>query len=158
MFAAKLTQGVPRPTKPLDCGIPLDTQYFDDARIVRIPAAGASAVLARIELPAQYCGVLEYFSQFTDLSVREPDEVETPELRWQILADKQPLYPYHQLGLILNPWGNGSFQFNIRLPEGAVVEMIVKRIGEVSASPGKEIKTVGGRLMGRYWYSAAYGN
>jgi hypothetical protein len=25
------------------------------------------------------------------------------------------------------------------------------------ASPGKVIKTVGGRLLGRYWYNGAYG-
>lgn len=154
MLATRRPQPTLRPAAALDCGIPLDSQYFDDARIVDVPAVGASEIVARVELPAQYCGVLEYFSQFTDLFGRDPSAVETPGLRWQILANRQPLYPYHQLELILNPWGNGSFQFGIRLPEGAVVEMVVRRI----AKEEPEIERVGGRLMGRYWYSSAYGN
>jgi len=42
-------------------------------------------------------------------------------------------------------------------PEGAVVEMVVRRTGSDVASPGKVINTVGGRLLGRYWYNPAYG-
>lgn len=158
MHPTQYAQIVPRPATELACGIPLDSQYFDDSRIVPVPAIGNSVVLARVELPAQYCGVLEYFSQFTDLFSDDPVEVETPGLRWQLLANKQPLYPYNQLGLILNPWGYGSFQFCIRLPEGVVVEMVVRRIDEATASPGKQVNTVGGRLLGRYWYNAAYGS
>ena len=94
-----------KPAISLDCGTPLDSQYFDDARIVPVPALGNTAVLARFELPRQYCGVLECFSQFTDLQCNDPAEIETPDLRWQLLANRQPLYPYHQLDLILNPWG-----------------------------------------------------
>jgi hypothetical protein len=146
-----------RQVAPLDCGIPLDSQYFDDARIVTLPGVGFSALLARVELPPQYCGVLEYFSQFTDLFSRDPSEVSTPGLLWQILANGQPLSPYHQLAAIINPWGFGSFQFSIRLPEGAVVEMVVRRTGNDVASPGKVINAVGGRLLGRYWYNDAYG-
>ena len=79
--------------------------------------------------------------------------METPGLLWQILANGQPLSPYHQLATIINPWGFGSFQFSIRLPEGAVVEMVVRRTGSDVASPGKVINMVGGRLLGRYWYN-----
>jgi len=146
-----------RPVTALDCGIPVDSQYFDDSRIVALPAVGASALLARVELPLQYCGVLQYFSQFTDLFSRDPTEVKTPGLLWQILANGRPLAPYHQLAAIINPWGFGSFQFSIRLPEGAIVEMVVRRAGSDVASPGKVINTVGGRLLGRYWYDGAYG-
>jgi hypothetical protein len=153
MLATQRAQVRP-PVTALDCGIPLDSQYFDDAEVVQAPVVGASAVVARFELPAQYCGVLEYFSQFTDVFGRDPSAVETPGLRWQILANRQPLYPYNQLELIVNPWGNGSFQFSIRLPEGAVVEMVVRRTDQRAP----EITRVGGRLMGRYWYSTAYGN
>ena len=142
-----------RPSVPsLDCGIPADSQYFDDARFAALPAVGGTAVLARFELPAQYCGVLEYFSQFTDAWSRDNSAVETPDLLWQILADRQPISPYHQMSTILNPWGFGSFQFALRLPETSVLELIVRRIG--SASP---VTRVGGRLVGRYWYNGAYG-
>jgi hypothetical protein len=157
MYGTQRAQSVSRSIAARDCGIPIDSQYFDDARIVNLPDLGLSALLARVELPPQYCGVLEYFSQFTDLFSRDPTEVKTPGLLWQILANGQPLSPYHQLVTIINPWGFGSFQFSIRLPEGAVVEMVVRRTGSDVASPGKVIKTVGGRLLGRYWYNGAYG-
>jgi hypothetical protein len=154
MLAATSTA---RPRTDPECGIPVDSQYFDDAQFAKLPAVGGSALLARVSLPPQYCGVLEYFAQFTDLFSRDPAEVETPGLRWQILVDGQALSPYHQLGAILNPWGNGSFQFFIRLPAGAVAEMVVRRIAEEVAAPGKQINRVGGRLLGRYWYNEAYG-
>jgi hypothetical protein len=150
-------QALPRPVESLDCGIPLDAQYFDDARFDALPAVGAAALLARVQLPPQYCGVIEYFSQFTDLFSGDPTEVETPGLRWQILANRQPLAPYHQLAAILNPWGYGSFQFSLRLPEGAVVELVVRRIATAVNASGRQINRVGGRLLGRYWYNKAYG-
>lgn len=148
------------PTRPkaatnLDCGVPLDSQYFDQAHITSVPAVGKAVVLARFELPRQYCGVLECFSQYTDLFSNDPTEIETPDLRWQLLANRQPLYPYNQLDLILNPWGYGSFPFSIRLPEGAVIEMVVQRVDSAAT---KQIKKVGGRLMGRYWYNNAFGS
>jgi hypothetical protein len=158
MLATRRAQDTLRPVTALDCGIPLDSQYFDDARVLPVPVVGATQTVARFELPAQYCGVLEYFAQFTDLFGRDPSAVETPGLRWQILANRQPLYPYHQLELIVNPWGNGSFQFSVRLPEGAVVEMVVRRIAEPVLAPANQIARVGGRLMGRFWYNSAYGN
>jgi hypothetical protein len=147
-----------RPVESADCGIPLDSQYFDDSRFEALPAVGATALLARVELPPQYCGVLEYFSQYTDLFGVDPTEVETPGLRWQVLANRQPLSPYHQLAAILNPWGFGSFQFSLRLPEGAVVELIVRRIATAANASGKPITRVGGRLLGRFWYNPAYGS
>jgi hypothetical protein len=140
------------PAEPLDCGIPLDSQYFDDSRFDNLPSIGGTVVLARVELPAQYCGVLEYFSQYTDAWAHDNSAVETPGLVWQILANRQPLSPYHQMSTILNPWGFGSFQFTLRLPEGAVVEMVVRHFGNAGT-----VTRVGGRLLGRYWYNSAYG-
>jgi hypothetical protein len=58
----------------------------------------------------------------------------------------------------LNPWGFGSFQLAIRLQEGAVLELIARRVGEIVASPGKQLNSIGGRLVGRYWYNATYGS
>jgi len=157
MHVQQSTQVVPRSTLAPDCGIPVDSQYFDDSKIVALPPLGTTALLARVELPPQYCGVLEYFSQFTDLFSGDPAEVRTPGLLWQVLVNGQPLAPYHQLATIINPWGFGSFQFHLRLPEGVLVEMVVRRTGAEVASPGKVINTVGGRLVGRYWYNGAYG-
>jgi hypothetical protein len=157
MHGSQHAQLVSPPVTALDCGIPVDSHYFDDSKIVELPAVGASALLARVDLPPQYCGVLEYFSQFTDLFSRDSTEVKTPGLLWQILANGQPLSPYHQVAAIINPWGFGSFQFSIRLPEGATVEMVVRRSSSNVASAGKVINTVGGRLLGRYWYNGAYG-
>jgi hypothetical protein len=150
-------QSMLRPVTPLDCGIPIDSQYFDDAHFADLPEIGASALLARFELPSQYCGVLECFSQYTDLAIREPAEVETPGLLWQIRANRQPLSPYHRLTAIFNPWGYGSFQFSIRLAEAAVVELVARRIADQVNVSGKPITRIGGRLLGRYWYNSAYG-
>jgi len=151
------TQSVPRPVAPLDCGIPIDSQYFDDARFADLPDVGASALLARFELPSQYCGVLESFSQYSDLASADPPEVETPGLLWQIRANQQPLSPYHRLTAIFNPWGYGSFPFSIRLVEAATVELVVRRIADRVNVSGRPIKRLGGRLLGRYWYNSAYG-
>jgi len=150
-------QPAPRPAESLDCGIPLDSQYFDDSRFEELPKLGDFKLLAQFRLPPQYCGVLEYFSQFTDLLSKDPTEVETPGLRWQILTNRQPLAPYHQLSAIINPWGFGSFQFSLRMPEAAVVELVVRHVADPVNASGKPIKRVGGRLLGRYWYNGAYG-
>jgi hypothetical protein len=141
----------------LDCGIPLDCQYFDQSSFAPPPAVGGAVVLARVELPAQYCGVLEYFSQYSDLFSRDPIEVATPGLLWQIRANGQPLSPYNQLNAILNPWGLCNFQLALRLQEGATLELIARRVADAIASPGKQLNLIGGRLAGRYWYNAAYG-
>ena len=154
------TQTLQRPKSPpvLDCGIPIDCQYFDRATIVPLPPVGGTALLARVELPPQYCGVLEFFCQYSDLFGRDRSEVLTPGLAWQLRANGQPLSPYHQLNLILNPWGCSSAPLAMRLPEGSTVELIARRTGETVASPGKQITLIGGRLLGRYWYNAAYGS
>lgn len=133
-----------------ECGQPIDSQYFDVADFAEASGSGAAVTLARFQLPAQYCGHLEYFAQFTDAHAKDPSRVRTPGLHWQIRANGEPLSPYHAMEAILNPWGNGSFQFRIRLPERAVVELVVS-----GKSP--DVTLVGGRLMGRYWYNAANG-
>jgi hypothetical protein len=136
------------------CGIALDSEYFDDSGVTAVPEVGKEVTLARFELPPQYCGVLEYFAQFTDEQARIPEKIETPGMQWLILVNKRPLYPYTNLDRIVNPWGNGSFQVSIRLDENATIEFKVRRMG--NAAP--EIKRVGGRILGRYWYNAIYGD
>ena len=98
--------------------------------------------MARFELPPQYCGLFENFSQFTDLLGRDFSEVETPGLRWIILVNKRPLYPYVRLEHIVNPWGYGSFSVAIRLDENATVEFFVRNTGYTPdpAEPEREIK------------------
>src|SRR5687768_4499213 len=79
------------------CGTALDSEYFDESGVVEAPNVGEAAVLARFELPPQYCGVLEYFAQFTDEHARHPENIETPGLQWLILVNNRPLYPYTNL-------------------------------------------------------------
>jgi hypothetical protein len=136
------------------CGITLDSEYFDESEVIEAPKVGEAIVLARFELPPQYCGVLEYFSQFTDEQARNASEIKTPGLLWTILVNNRPLYPYLNFDRLLNPWGYGSFQVSIRLDENATVEFVVRRVS--NAAPN--IKQVGGRVLGRYWYNAAYGD
>jgi hypothetical protein len=132
----------------------LDSQHFDDSSIKVAPDVGREAPLARFELPPQYCGVLEYFSQFTDEHAIDSSKIETPGLQWVILVNNRPLYPYLNLDRIVNPWGYGSFQLVIRLDESATVEFRVRRINNQASGVNK----VGGRIMVRYWYNVAYGD
>ncbi len=136
----------------LQCGQPLDSQPFDVSGIQDAPGAGESTVLARFELTPQYCGVLEYFSQFWDDFARDPTKVVTTGLEWSIRSNDRPLHPYLRFDRILNPWGFGSFPLRIRLDEGATVEFIVRNVGLPAGIPPK----VGGRIVGRYWYDPAY--
>lgn len=142
------------------CGIPLDSQYFDESGLDAAPEVGQSVVLARFQLPAQYCGVLQYFSQFTDLNARDPSQIQTPGLEWRLLSNGHGLSPYMQLNRIINPWGFGSFPVSIRLDEHTMIELIVRRVMEpksAAPAPVPAIRQVGGRIVGRYWYNAAYG-
>jgi hypothetical protein len=134
------------------CGIPLDSQHFDDSKLEAAPGVGQQVVLARFELPPQYCGVLRFFAQFTDAHAKDPSQVATPGLQWLILMNKRPLYPYVSFEHIINPWGNGSFEVSLRLDESATLEFVVRRLSE-----NADVKQVGGRLMGRYWYNPIYG-
>ena len=145
------------------CGIPLDSEYFDESGVTETEKAdqeevltpGQEVVLASFELPPQYCGVLEYFSQFTDVHAAEPAQIRTPDIQWRISINRRPLYPYLTLDRIVNPWGYGSFPVSIRLDENAGLEFIVRR---VSKGTSHHIKRIGGRIVGRYWYNAAYGD
>lgn len=139
------------------CGIPLDAEYFDESGFVandRLPRPGERAVLARFQIHPQYCGVLQCFSQFTDAYARDNSEARTPGLQWMILRNDQPVAPYHRIESIVNPWGYGSYGFQVRLDENAKVEFVVQNR---SFEFDDEIEVVGGRIMGRYWYNRAYG-
>ena len=97
------------------------------------------------------------FPSSATCSAAIPAEVLTPGLLWQLRPTDSRSRPITSSTSILNPWGFGSYQLGMRLPEGAVLELIARRIGEVVASPGKQINLIGGRLVGRYWYNVAYG-
>jgi hypothetical protein len=135
------------------CRAPLDSQYFDDSRVVDAPEVGATVTLAEFELPPQYCGVLEYFAQFTDEYALDNSRIRTPGIEWLILADGGPLFPYLTLKHIVNPWGQGSFPIAIRLQENTTLKFVARG---VSSDGPPTITTVGGRLLGRFWYNAAH--
>lgn len=111
------------------CGIPFDARYFDASGFADAPETGAEVVLARFELPAEYCGVLEYFSQFTDAWAGDPQQIETPHVEWSILANRRPFDPYLQWQHIVNPWGYGSFPISLRLEESMTLEFVARGIG-----------------------------
>ena len=140
------------------CGIPVDSQYFDDSTMAEPPDVGSEVVLARFELPAQYCGVLQYFSQFSDAHGRDLSNVFTPGLEWRILVNNHALFPYIGLRHIINPWGYGSYPVNIRIDEDSTIELIARRVTPIGALPNPTIEVIGGRIAGRFWYNASYGD
>jgi hypothetical protein len=152
------------------CGLPLDSQQFDTSSVLEVPARGRQVVLARFELPPQYCGHLENFSQFTDAHARDLSQIQTPGLRWLVLVNNRPLHPYLDLQHVINPWGYGSFPVNIRLDLDARVELVLKNENyDLDVDPAnqrkpeeqwnpRKIHVVGGRLVGRYWYNPMYGD
>lgn len=138
------------------CGIPLDANYFDNASsFQKAPDVGEEKELARYTLHPQYCGVLLYFAQYAEPQTPETKNLfETPGYEWAVLCNNQPRDPYLPTNLILNPWGQNNLPVHLRLEEGCVVRLVVRR---VSASPVTLLEKVGGRLQGRYWYNTAYG-
>jgi hypothetical protein len=142
------------------CGVPVDSSYFDDSSIADVPPAGAEVVLARFELHPNYCGVLQYFAQYTNAYATSPVEVETPDLEWQIRSDGRPLAPWLTFRRIINPWGLLGFPVHVRLPEGSLTELVVRNVAPgivVFSSSSTPVVKVGGRLLGRYWYNTTFG-
>lgn len=136
------------------CGIPLDAGYFDESSIQPAPEPGQEVILARYELHRNYCGVLMYFAQYTDLYAADPTQVQTPGYQWQIRCDGQPRDPYKSFDHIINPWGLSGFPVYLRLEEGCLVEMALRTLKAASANAPK---VIGGRILGRYWYDVKYG-
>lgn len=137
------------------CSIPLDAKIFDESGVAEAPTPAHSVVLARFDLSPQYCGVLQFFSQFTDVQARDHSRILTPGLLWSLRINQRPFYPYLQIDHIVNPWGFGSFQIALRLEERASVDLIVRG---VNGPPDNDAQLVAGRIFGRYWYNPAYGD
>jgi hypothetical protein len=133
------------------CGVPTDAGFFDDSRIVTAPAMGTEVVLASYQLHPNYCGELLYFAQFTDAFAVDPTEVKTTGLEWEIRCNGNPRDPYVRFDRIINPWGISGFPVHLRLEEGCLTELVVRGTGTTT------IATVGGRLLGRFWYNPIYG-
>jgi len=136
------------------CGVPADAGFFDESSVVDPPGLGEQVVLARYELHRNYCGMLLYFAQFTDRFARDPGNVLTPGLQWQIRCNGQPRDPYLTFDRIINPWGLSGFPIALRLEEGCTVELVVRRAG---VDQGQDVLKIGGRILGRYWYDPQYG-
>ncbi|HXW06503.1 MAG TPA: hypothetical protein VD833_14800 [Vicinamibacterales bacterium] len=137
------------------CGIPLDAEIFDVSRVEAPPAVGQTLVLARFDLPARYCGVLQRFQQFVGLADGPQPGVRTPGLEWSVRTDGRPLAPYTGFEFVLNAWGGDVFEVKIRLDEGARLEFVVRG---VPPGPDPAVEYVGGRLAGRYWYNVLHGD
>jgi hypothetical protein len=141
------------------CGMPADAGFFDDSSIVAAPGPGERVVLARYELHRNYCGVLNWFAQLAERANGGPAALETPGYRWEIRSGGQPRFPYTGLEHVINPWGQSGIPVHLRLEEGSSVELIVRNL-DVTPDPAddaRRLAKVGGRLLGRYWYNAAYG-
>jgi hypothetical protein len=136
------------------CGIPADAGFFDESSIQKAPELGKEVPLARFELHRNYCGMLMYFAQFTDRYAEDPGEVSTPGYQWQVRCNGQPRDPYLTFDHIINPWGLTGFPIHLRLEEGCVVELVIRKLGDDEGHP---LEKVGGRILGRYWYNTIYG-
>lgn len=168
----------------LDCGIPVDADYFDVSGFVgqalrerrpedpfdgfdpfqnvtlpqpeMLPQRGEQRLLASFQLHAQYCGVLTYFAQFTDLYAHDDSQILTPGFEWVILQNGKPLFPYIRLEMIVNPWGCNCLPVLVRLDENARVEFAIRN-RSISDLDNYPIKAFAGRIMGRYWYNESFG-
>jgi hypothetical protein len=140
------------------CGIPSDAGFFDESNIVDLGQQplepGRERVLARYELHRNYCGMLLYFAQFTNLFAGDSTLVRTPGYQWQIRCNGQPRDPYLTFEHIINPWGLSGFPMYLRLEEGCVLEFVIRNVG---ANGDNVLTQVGGRILGRYWYNDIYG-
>jgi hypothetical protein len=134
-----------------------------------LPPRGEQRVLASFQLHPQYCGVLTYFSQYTDLYARDNAQILTPGFEWMILQNGKPVFPYTRLEMIVNPWGYNCLPVLVRLDENARVEFVIRNRGIKdddlkerllplpSKPPRYPIRTFAGRIMGRYWYNDSFG-
>jgi hypothetical protein len=144
------------------CGIPLDAGYFDVAHnFQKPPITGKEIEVARYELNPQYCGTLLYFTQYAEQ--RQSDEggiqviSETPGYEWIIFCNNQPRAPYLPTSLILNPWGHTALPIHLRLEEGCIVRLVVRKVTPPGGEKEIALSRVGGRLLGRTWYNPIYG-
>jgi hypothetical protein len=155
-MSAMFTYGESLPAGCEVCGIPLDAENFDVSSVAEPPGPGETLVLARFDLPPRYCGVLQHFSQFSDQQQRNPEQIVTRGLQWSIRANGRPLSPYLGFDYVLNPWGSDVYSLSIRLDEGVALELVVRGVGP--APDPAEIRLIGGRLAGHYWYNVLHGD
>jgi hypothetical protein len=144
------------------CGIPWDAGYFDESRLIDLAVQplkkGDELVLARYQLHRNYCGILMSFAQFTDAYGRDNSQALTSGYQWQVRVNGLPRDPYLTLDHILNPWGQSGIAVNLRLEESSLVELAIRNVSvTVGANDPHELKIVGGRITGRFWYNTDYG-
>jgi len=139
------------------CGILVDAGFFDEASIKSAPIdENTEIVLAQYKLHPNHCGMLMNFAQFTDLYAQSNTQVQTPGLQWQIRCNSQPRDPYLTFEYILNPWGYSGMPIQLRLEEGCLIEMVVRKV-PTNVKDAPQITRVGGRITGRYWYNTDFG-
>ena len=170
----------------LNCGIPVDADYFDVSGFIgkalrerrpenpfdgfdpfpildvpapeALPLRGEQKILARFQLHPQYCGELTHFAQYTDLYARDNTQILTPGFEWIIAQNGKPVFPYIRLEMIVNPWGCNCLPVLVRLDQSALIEFIIRNrsITDVQLN-AYPIKAFAGRIMGRYWYNETFG-
>ena len=142
------------------CGILWDAGYFDESRVIDLSVQplnpGDELVLARYQLHRNYCGILMSFAQFTDKYGHDNSQVLTPGYQWLVRVNGLPRDPYLPLDHILNPWGQAGMPVHLRLEEGGLVEMAIRNT-DVNTGDPRELKIVGGRITGRFWYNTDFG-
>ena len=83
----------------VSCGIPQDSQYFDDSNVLKAPALGEEVALARFELPAQYCGVLQYFSPKPEIT---PETIDLGGSAYELIKSSATEFEYTTLAEVSN--------------------------------------------------------
>jgi hypothetical protein len=135
----------------------MDAGYFDVASINKAPSTvGQEVEVAHYELNPQYCGTLLYFSQYAEGESGKQVISHTPGYQWIIFCNDQPRAPYLPTSLILNPWGATNLSIDLRLEEGCIVRLVVRKVSPPPQT-AVQLSQVGGRLLGRTWYNTIYG-
>jgi len=170
--ATSIATAPPSPTTAVPSPAWIDLFADFKIRFEELPRRGEQKVLASFQLHPQYCGILTYFAQYTDLYARNNSQIFSPGFEWIILQNGKPLFPYTRLEFIINPWGNNCLPVAVRLDENARVEFVIRNrsindadlqavfdpvTGKLLTAPKYPIRAFAGRIMGRYWYNESFG-
>jgi hypothetical protein len=137
------------------CGQAIDSRHFDASGFQPLPERGARRC-SRVSNSRRNTAACSSSSPNTPTSRRAmPRRSRRRGSNGCCGSIARCSNPYVQLEHIVNPWGFGSFQLAVRLPEGATVELVAKRALAAPVLAG--VSKVGGRLCGRNCMTRASG-